>query len=98
MEWYYIVLLVFLGLLLLAVAFVYLFRERIFNWLMATILGAYIISPIDLLPDFIPVAGWGDDLGALIFMIGFIINAIRIGSRNKKEKRSRKILNSSKTN
>lgn len=86
MEWYYTVLLVILGLLLLAVAIVYLFRERIFNWLMATILGAYIISPVDLLPDFIPVAGWGDDIGALIFMIGFIINAIRIGSRNKKKK------------
>jgi len=98
MEWYYTVLLVILGLILLTVTVVYLFREQIFNWFVATILGAYIISPIDLLPDFIPFAGWGDDMGALIFMIGFIINAIRIRSRNKKKKMSGKILNSSKTN
>ncbi|NMC60356.1 MAG: DUF1232 domain-containing protein [Candidatus Methanofastidiosa archaeon] len=52
---------------------------------MATILGLYIVSPLDLLPDFIPVAGWGDDIGALIFMIGFIINGIRVGSKFKKK-------------
>ena len=45
----------------------------------ATILGAlgYLISPIDAIPDFIPVAGFSDDLGVLaaaIAAIGFYID------------------------
>ena len=27
----------------------------------------YIISPLDLIPDFIPVIGWLDDLGVLVW-------------------------------
>lgn len=30
---------------------------------------AYTISPIDLIPDFIPVIGWMDDAGVLIYMV-----------------------------
>ena len=30
---------------------------------------AYIVSPIDLIPDFIPVAGWGDDLVVLLLAL-----------------------------
>ena len=45
----------------------------------ATILGAlgYLISPIDAIPDFIPIAGFSDDLGVLaaaIAAIGFYID------------------------
>jgi uncharacterized membrane protein YkvA (DUF1232 family) len=29
----------------------------------------YIISPIDLIPDCIPVIGWLDDLAVLLYMI-----------------------------
>jgi len=29
----------------------------------------YILSPIDLVPDFVPVAGWLDDLGVLGFLV-----------------------------
>lgn len=38
--------------------------------LLITLLGAaYIISPVDLIPDAIPVVGWIDDLGALGWVI-----------------------------
>ena len=37
-------------------------------WAKATIYGAlgYLISPLDAVPDFIPVAGYTDDIGVLI--------------------------------
>ena len=36
-------------------------------WAIAAIIGAiiYVVSPIDAVPDFIPVAGWLDD-GAVV--------------------------------
>lgn len=34
---------------------------------------AYIVSPIDLIPDFLPVIGQADDLGVIIFDILYII-------------------------
>lgn len=86
MEWYYTVLLVIIGLLVIATVLVYLFRSRILNWIMATILGMYIALPLDFLPDFIPIAGWGDDIGALIFMIGFIIRGIKMTQKKEEPK------------
>ncbi|NOU97813.1 DUF1232 domain-containing protein [Paenibacillus sp. LMG 31456] len=34
----------------------------------------YLILPFDLVPDFIPVVGYGDDLAALLFVLGTIAN------------------------
>jgi uncharacterized membrane protein YkvA (DUF1232 family) len=82
MEWYYTVLIAILILLVIALIFLYIFREKLFNWVMATILGIYIASPLDLLPDFIPVAGWGDDIAALVLMIGFIVRGVKMLSKN----------------
>ena len=34
--------------------------------LVAAAAALYVVSPIDLLPDFIPIVGWIDDAGAAI--------------------------------
>lgn len=40
------------------------------------ILALYIISPIDLIPDIIPVIGWIDDIIALMILIGLIMTML----------------------
>ena len=40
---------------------------------------AYVISPVDLVPDFIPVFGWMDDL----FVIGALLWYLRSQQRNR---------------
>jgi uncharacterized membrane protein YkvA (DUF1232 family) len=44
------------------------------TWAKTIIFGAlaYFILPLDAIPDFIPVAGYGDDLGALVAAIGMV--------------------------
>lgn len=56
----------------------------------AIIIGAlgYFISPIDLIPDFIPFAGFTDDIGALILAIGKVSMYI---DANVKEQAKNKI-------
>ena len=36
----------------------------------------YILSPLDLIPDFIPIVGWIDDLGVLGLLIKIITKRI----------------------
>lgn len=40
----------------------------------AIIIGAlgYLISPIDMVPDAIPIAGLGDDLAVLVYVLGLV--------------------------
>ncbi|MDY1591308.1 MAG: YkvA family protein [Methanofastidiosum sp.] len=52
---------------------------------MAAILGVYIASPLDLLPDFIPIAGWGDDIAALVLMVGFIVRGFKMMYNKKND-------------
>ena len=44
------------------------------KWAKTVIIGAlaYFISPVDAIPDIIPVAGFSDDLGALAAAIGMV--------------------------
>lgn len=46
-------------------------RIQIFLFMLTII---YVISPIDLIPDAIPIIGWIDDLGVLVAqMVSFMI-------------------------
>ena len=47
----------------------------------------YVILPVDLVPDVIPVAGWLDDLGLTALVIGWLTSAY---SRYKKRSPSGK--------
>lgn len=91
MEWYYTVLIAILVFFIVLAIIVYVFRERLFNWVMASILGLYIASPLDLLPDLIPIAGWGDDIAAFVLMIGFIYRGIKIINNKKVKSRSKSV-------
>ena len=44
------------------------------RWAMAAV-GAYVASPIDLIPDFVPVLGAVDDLLVLAFAIDYLLKA-----------------------
>ena len=37
----------------------------------------YTVSPVDVIPDVIPVVGWMDDLLLLVWTIGFTIYTVR---------------------
>lgn len=54
-------------------------------WCKTTILGAlgYFISPIDLIPDAIPFAGFADDYGILLWAVG--VMAAHISPEDKKQ-------------
>ena len=38
------------------------------NPLMIVLCVLYILSPIDVIPDFIPFVGWADDLGVIAYL------------------------------
>ncbi|OWA34304.1 hypothetical protein B9G55_18485 [Saccharibacillus sp. O16] len=54
-------------------------------WAKSVIIGAlaYFIAPIDLIPDFIPVAGYTDDFGTLIAAVAVVAKHIDDKSRAK---------------
>jgi uncharacterized membrane protein YkvA (DUF1232 family) len=60
------------------------------TWAKAVIMGAlgYLILPADAIPDFIPGAGYADDLGAIIAAVGTVAAYI---TPEVKEKASEKL-------
>lgn len=78
MEWYHTVLIAILAILIITAIVIYIFRKRIFNWIVVTILGLYIASPLDIIPDFLPIIGWIDDIVAFVLMIGFIYRGVNM--------------------
>jgi uncharacterized membrane protein YkvA (DUF1232 family) len=52
------------------------FLLEILGWSGTALAGLYILSPIDVIPDFIPVVGWIDDVGALIGGIASFLAAL----------------------
>ena len=41
----------------------------------------YLVNPIDIIPDFIPLAGWLDDLVLVPLMVGWIVSRLPIPVR-----------------
>ena len=40
------------------------------------LIPAYLLSPIDLIPDFIPVLGWVDDAVVVWLLVNFIVSRL----------------------
>lgn len=57
------------------------------GWGVAALSVAYVIMPIDVLPDVIPVVGWFDDLGAIALAIGSA-GAAMTAAKNLRQLRS----------
>lgn len=53
---------------------------QVAGWLIngiAALCLIYVISPLDIVPDAIPVAGQIDDLGALVLMVGSLVTGYK---------------------
>lgn len=44
------------------------------NPLMIVLCVLYILSPIDVLPDVIPIAGWIDDVGVIAYLASTLMS------------------------
>ncbi len=56
----------------------------IVGWAVAALSAVYVVSPIDVLPDFIPIAGWLDDGGAIVTGITGAVMALKAQAESKK--------------
>jgi uncharacterized membrane protein YkvA (DUF1232 family) len=57
------------------------------KWMIAMFCLALVLSPIDILPDVIPIVGWGDD-------IGYLIGAISAAKSAWEERKKRGLIES----
>ena len=49
-------------------------------------LALYLVSPVDLLPDFALLFGWADDLALLVFAVPFLVNRLPAGVRARAQR------------
>ncbi len=56
----------------------YLRSSTVPTWrkLIGLVAVVYVVSPVDLIPDVMPVIGWLDDLGVVGLAVGFITRDI----------------------
>ena len=47
------------------------------KWLVPALAIIYVLSPIDLLPDVLPILGWTDDMGMIALALALIAMLIR---------------------
>lgn len=68
-------------------------KYQLSKWAIAAIIGAiiYIVSPLDVVPDIIPVAGWLDDGAVVTAAIGALGTVIASYLEYKKEKERNKM-------
>lgn len=66
-------------------------RTPILAKLLAGLVVAYALSPIDLIPDFIPVLGYLDDIILLPFMVAIVIKLIPEEIFSEKRKQASQI-------
>lgn len=80
------------GSLLLAVFLVLLALPRskmrevvmpVVGWAVAALSAIYVISPLDIVPDVIPIAGWLDDGGAIVTGIAGAVMAMKAQAEHK---------------
>lgn len=46
--------------------------QGIFAWVIIAVAILYILSPIDIIPDVIPVLGWSDDVALGVFAFALL--------------------------
>lgn len=54
------------------------------KWLIITLSALYVLCPMDLIPDVIPVLGWLDDIGVL----GYAVSALTRSEQPSEQKSS----------
>ena len=65
-----------------------LIRDSKYRWIVIIASAAYIISPIDLLPDFLPFVGWIDDGVVATVLVTELVAIVTEKMKAKKAGRS----------
>ena len=53
------------------------------NTILAILAVLYIVSPIDIIPDWLPIVGWLDDIGILGVILCLILRKPSIDNKSK---------------